>query len=200
MVVESSTRRCYPPHMVDGSYLTTREAAERFGVSAKTVGRWVDAGILPAVFTAGGHRRIRTGDVERFVASRRSLLAPGPGDQMLRIVVIAADRAVIEVCSGAAPRIEVAASATALEAGMLIGMLLPQLVLVDTRIGALDAPRTCRAIRRAPFLPFVVALAAATEPPEGIAVLERAAHRVLRLPLDAADVRSALHDARQVRE
>ena len=38
--------------------LSTREAAEQLGVALRTVQLWVEAGVLPAWKTAGGHRRI----------------------------------------------------------------------------------------------------------------------------------------------
>jgi excisionase family DNA binding protein len=44
--------------------LTTREAALRLGVSLRTVQLWVEASILPASRTPGGHRRIPYGAVE----------------------------------------------------------------------------------------------------------------------------------------
>lgn len=51
------------------------EAARLLGVSAKTVGRWIDAGCLPGFRTEGGptgagHRRVRRDDV---LAAQRTL-------------------------------------------------------------------------------------------------------------------------------
>lgn len=43
--------------------LTTREAADILGVGPTTVKRWSDEGKLPALKTAGGHRRYREDDV-----------------------------------------------------------------------------------------------------------------------------------------
>jgi photoactive yellow protein len=47
--------------------LTTSEAAEALGVSPTSIKRWADAGRLPALKTAGGHRRYRVEDVEGFL-------------------------------------------------------------------------------------------------------------------------------------
>lgn len=49
--------------------LTTREAAARLAVSLRTVQLWVEASILPATKTPGGHRRIPYGAVEALAAS-----------------------------------------------------------------------------------------------------------------------------------
>ncbi len=46
--------------------LTSREAARLLGVSEASVKRWADGGLLPALKTAGGHRRFRPEDVAAF--------------------------------------------------------------------------------------------------------------------------------------
>lgn len=45
---------------------TSAEVAERFRVSAKTVGRWVQQGKLRAVKTPGGRNLFRADDIERW--------------------------------------------------------------------------------------------------------------------------------------
>jgi len=47
--------------------LTTRQAAEIVGVGTTSIKRWSDEGKLPAIKTAGGHRRYRRRDVERLI-------------------------------------------------------------------------------------------------------------------------------------
>lgn len=61
--------------------MTTSEVAKRLGVSLRTVQLWVEAGILPAARTPGGHRRIPATAVEALalstgLAERVSSLAP----------------------------------------------------------------------------------------------------------------------------
>jgi len=47
--------------------MSTREFAELAGVGPSAVKRWADAGRLDCVRTAGGHRRFRRAEVERFL-------------------------------------------------------------------------------------------------------------------------------------
>jgi len=47
--------------------LTQSEVAEMFRVSAVTVGKWADDGLLPHFKTPGGRRRFRREDVESFL-------------------------------------------------------------------------------------------------------------------------------------
>ena len=50
-------------HSDSDPFLTTSEAAQRLGVTLRTVQLWVDAGKLQAARTPGGHRRIHASDV-----------------------------------------------------------------------------------------------------------------------------------------
>ncbi|WP_306397936.1 response regulator [Telluria beijingensis] len=60
------------------AFCTTREAADRIGVSHRTVQMWVENGSLQAWKTAGGHRRIAVESVERLLDGRRTALAGTP--------------------------------------------------------------------------------------------------------------------------
>lgn len=55
-------------------FITTREAAKRLGVALATVQSWVEAGVLPAWKTAGGHRRIPVKAIEEFEAKQQATL------------------------------------------------------------------------------------------------------------------------------
>lgn len=47
--------------------MTQAEVADLFRVSAVTVGKWADDGLLPHFKTPGGRRRFRRADVEAFL-------------------------------------------------------------------------------------------------------------------------------------
>jgi DNA-binding transcriptional MerR regulator len=48
---------------LDQDLLKPKEAADIFGVTAKTLANWADAGALPCIVTPGGERRYRRADV-----------------------------------------------------------------------------------------------------------------------------------------
>ena len=57
----------------DNKTLTTREASVLLGVSLRTVQLWVEAGVLNAWKTQGGHRRISAESVEQVLAERDNI-------------------------------------------------------------------------------------------------------------------------------
>ena len=59
--------------------LTPGEVADLFRVDPKTVTRWAKQGLLPAIYTLGGHRRYRWSDIEPH------LTAPVSGRSNLRL-------------------------------------------------------------------------------------------------------------------
>jgi excisionase family DNA binding protein len=59
---------CAPP---PGQYRKPVDVAAELGVTVRTVRAWMAAGKLPSVLLSPRARRIRQGDLERFLAERR---------------------------------------------------------------------------------------------------------------------------------
>ena len=68
------------------NYYTTREAANKLGVSVTTVQLWVESGALSAWKTAGGHRRIPSEAVDAMLARQQSAAAEEPHPHSVVIV------------------------------------------------------------------------------------------------------------------
>ena len=58
--------------MAESEFLSTRQAAQRLGVSLGTVQNMVESGALEAWKTTGGHRRIPIASVDALLARRRT--------------------------------------------------------------------------------------------------------------------------------
>jgi excisionase family DNA binding protein len=58
-----------PPLQAETEFLTRRQVARLFGVSASTVTRWARTGLLATVRTPGGHYRFRADETRRAAGS-----------------------------------------------------------------------------------------------------------------------------------
>lgn len=88
--------------MVNDDVMTTREVGERLGVAVRTVQLWVEAGVLPAWRTAGGHRRISRVAVEQLLAQRQQGLLQTettgtPGPRPLKVLLVEDDQSLIDM-------------------------------------------------------------------------------------------------------
>ena len=63
-------------------FLNVGDAAQFLGVSAASLRRWSDQGLVPVYRTPGGQRRYALGDLEEFLASMRQ-----PASSALEVTV-----------------------------------------------------------------------------------------------------------------
>lgn len=77
--------------MSESEYMTTRQAAQRLGVSLGTVQHMVESGVLEAWKTVGGHRRIPVTAIEAYMGRRLTQTASAAADDGQLDVLIAED-------------------------------------------------------------------------------------------------------------
>lgn len=135
------------------AYLTPGEVARALMVSPVTVRQWAHKGWLEATLTAGGHRRFRRTEVERFARERGLRLDLGEGGGT-RLLVVDDDpqlaRYVTELVKGE-PRVRaVAAARDGFEAGLKVRAFQPDVVLLDLLMPEMDGFAVCRRLRGAP--------------------------------------------------
>lgn len=157
--------------------LTTREAAIRLGVSLRTIQLWVEADILPAARTPGGHRRIPYNAVEALALStglggdapskstltKRDLLAARnettlsspdaePRGRALDILLVADDQQWQEQCAAALNMFGPAVSLRSAETGYLallqIGQRAPDVLITNLELPGLDGIAMLRTLER----------------------------------------------------
>lgn len=157
--------------------LTTREAATRLGVSLRTVQLWVEADILPAARTPGGHRRIPYNAVEALALStglggdtppsKAAILRKGrlathvddverveepPRGRALGILLVADDQHWQEQCAAAlsvyGPAVELRTAETGYLALLQIGQKAPDVVITHLELPGLDGIAMLRTLER----------------------------------------------------
>lgn len=145
--------------------LSTREAAERLGVALRTVQLWVEAGVLPAWKTAGGHRRISRAAVERLIGERRAALSGEPlrlagaeapdrsADGRLKMMVVEDEPDLLRlftlVIAGWDLPIDLTPACDGFDALLRMGRHHPDLLVTDLNMPGMDGFRMIATLRSA---------------------------------------------------
>jgi excisionase family DNA binding protein len=119
----------------------TQEAAQRLGVSVRTVQLWVEKGTLQAWKTSGGHRRILRSSVDAAIRDRDTTLERRP-TAAPRVLIVEDDAtmqsyyaALLEILN---PDAELILAADGYEGLIALGSAAPDLMLVDVDMPGMD--------------------------------------------------------------
>lgn len=148
-------------------FYTTREAAQKIGVSLTTVQLWVEAGVLSAWKTVGGHRRIPCEAVDAFLAGQRPVgaMAPDPAPS----VVIVEDEPVqrelyrLKFAEWNLP-VTVHLASDGFDGLVLVGKYAPRLVIADLSMPGMDGFEMIRHLTQATAIriPEIIVVTALT--------------------------------------
>ena len=173
-----------------GEVCSTREAADRLGVSLRTVQLWSEAGLLRAWKTPGGPRRILTASVEELLQRREGVTgrrAPRGAFQVLVVEDEPDFRRLFELHlrSWGLP-IDLISVPSGFEALLQMGASRPDLLITDLRMPGIDGFEMLRALKASGALGeleiiVVTALTAHTIAergglPEGVTVIFKPLH------------------------
>jgi excisionase family DNA binding protein len=132
-------------------YLTTREAAERLGVSINALKTWIREQRLPALRTPGGHHRISVSDLAVFQASltENSRI---PASSQRRILVVDDDEALLaavkDTLEEIIPESAIETATDGYEALVQVGSFRPDVLVLDIRMPRLDGFEVCRRLKK----------------------------------------------------
>lgn len=158
--METNSKQAKPS--ADASdFLTTREAAQRLGVSLRTAQLWVDSGVLSAWKTEGGHRRILASSVDLILREQPGQPIPAQSSDpllnlgALKVLVAEDDLTLLRVyraqLSGWNLPIEVTTAANGYDALVLIGREQPDLMIADLAMPGIDGFQMVRALMASSF-------------------------------------------------
>lgn len=147
-------------------YYTTREAAEMLNVSLRTVQLWVEAGVLKAWKTDGGHRRVPISSVEALIKERlgedpatpevQSIAELASANEHYSVLVLEDDEDMLHLYKMTMESWEMPVRFTfvksVFEALVEIGRAPPDLLITDLRIPGVDGFEIIRVLRADPAL------------------------------------------------
>lgn len=137
--------------------MTTREAAEILGVAVRTVQLWVEAGVLPAWRTAGGHRRIARAAVNQLVAERCGGMpvvndVQRPQSPDIKLLLVEGDPHLARLFRAAVTAwtvpVTLSIADNGFEALVRMGELQPDMVVTDLVLPGLDGFQMLQALKK----------------------------------------------------
>ncbi len=180
---------------VTKNFCTTREAAGMLGVATSTVQLWVEAGLLKAWKTTGGHRRVVRDSVHALIERRNPIQAtgePSPSELMLatkplRVMVVEDDRSLLRLYRAMLQSWPFATELhmydNAVSALVAMGRSVPDLLVTDLHMPGMDGFAMLRVLHQIPeFLRTRVVVVTGLDPdqissrgglPVGIQVLSK---------------------------
>lgn len=170
------------------------EVAKICGVVNQTVINWIRAGHLQASVTPGGQFRIYPENLKTFLDSKgmkvpdevAALVAP----PVPSILVVEDDRIYNDLLRAqltrAFPTAVLMAAFDGFEAGSLLGVHKPRVVVLDLNLPGVDGIELCRRIKQEPGFekPLVIGITASNDPGIEAQLLQLGADAFFRKPFD----------------
>lgn len=176
-------------------FLTTRQSAARLGVTVNAVKAWIRDCHLPALRTPGGHHRIAETDVQALKA--RLTLAARTGSRARPRILLVDDHeellgVIRESLSAAVSDATIRVATDGYEALVEIGLLRPDVLVLDLHIPRVDGFEVCRRLRAHPETGSIRILAITAYPEDDARekILGRGADDFLEKPFSLAELRA----------
>ena len=178
------------------SVLTPNEVAELLMVSPITVRQWAQKGLIEAHATAGGHRRFTLEAVRRF-ARERDLVLPDLSTSVHSLLVVDDDRQLnqflVALFTTQVDDLMVYSAEDGYEAGRLVAVHRPDVVLLDVMMPGMDGVDVCRRIKASPQTAHIRVVGMTGFHTQEVAsrMLAAGAEALLKKPFDNAEVLAA---------
>ena len=148
------------------SYLTPKEVAELLMVSTSAIRTWTEGKLLKAMVTAGGHRRFKLEDIQKFAKERNitlNLPVNIAKEEQIRILIFDDEPLFSEYLSDAltseSDRIVTKISPNGFDAGIRLHDFSPAIVLLDLYMPGIDGYRVCKQIKQNPEFTHIKVIA-----------------------------------------
>ena len=155
-----------------GRSLSTFKIAQMLQVNPSSVANWVDQGLLTAHRTPGGHRRVSSDDLVRFLREHRMPVPAELEVPAVRVLVVDDEPALTQLIAralkAANPQYDICEAHDGFRAGQMVATLKPNVVILDLRMPGMDGFEVCKLIKSQEQTRHVVVLAMTAFPsPDG---------------------------------
>lgn len=131
---------------------TTYEISQSLQVNITTVMSWINQGKLLAYKTPGGHRRVFHDDLIAFLKKYKMPIPPEFQKKYKRVLVVDDDPQVARLINRLLKKIdaklEIETAKDGFEAGRLVEIFSPDLVILDLMLPGVDGFTVCQKIRK----------------------------------------------------
>jgi excisionase family DNA binding protein len=187
-------------------YFTSREVGDILQVTASSVVKWINDGLLNAFRTPGGHRRVPASELVRF-ALHHEMPIPHELRELasMRVLVVDGDArflsAVQRACKPFSGELSVQTVDNGIDALMLTGKLKPEVLVLDLRMSGLDGFEVLERIKTNPEAKTINVIALSGQ--GNAATVERCrelgAVSCLPKPVRVSELLETLRDLRKAR-
>ena len=148
--------------------LTSHEVATLVQVSPSSVLKWIEQGKLKAFRTPGGHRRVASDELLGFLRAHQLPVPAELEEEWVRLLVIDDEapylRALGALLSRADARVRVELAESAMDGLLKVGLLRPQVVLLDSYMPGMDGVEVCKRLQRSEETAHIAVLAMSGRP------------------------------------
>ena len=185
--------------------LTSHEVASLVQVSPSSVLKWIEQGKLKAYRTPGGHRRVASDELRSFLRAHQ---LPVPAElEEGRVLLLVIDdeapylRSLGALLSRADSRVQVELAESAMDGLLKVGLIRPQVVLLDTYMPGMDGVEVCKRLKQSEETAHIAVLAMSGRPSPELEkkFLHAGAAAFIAKPVQAAVVLSKLEGLGLVR-
>ena len=135
--------------MPESDSLTTSQAAALLGVAPQTVQKWVDAGVLRAWKTVGGHRRVAANSVQAMLRDRAAM-QPAMPVKKLSVMLVEDDADTAELLAAMIgtlwPQADVRLARDGFSALLDAGKQTPDVLITDINLPGMDGIEMLRSL------------------------------------------------------
>lgn len=134
--------------------LTSHDVGRMLQMDPSSIVKWVNDGILPAYRTPGGHRRIKSSDLLRFLHEHKMYVPPELEAGKKKVLLVDDDEKLLKALQRSlkpyGDKLEVYTANNGVDALVQVGSLRPDVLVLDVSMPGMDGLEVCGTLKENP--------------------------------------------------